>query len=151
MDRSSGPVHRLIFERAVLIDTSALYALADSRDSRHEQATECLNMIAQFHLPVWIANFTIAEAHRLILHNLGTRIGLSFLENVYDGSIAVERAFEIDEQQARNYLSRFADQSIPYTDAISFAIMKRLGIAKAFTFDWHFRLLGFVTIPPFYV
>lgn len=146
-----NPVYRSIFERAVLIDTSALYALADQKDNRHEQATECLHSIAQFHLPVWVTNFTIAEAHRLILHNLGTRIGLSFLEDIYAGGVAIERVLETDEQQARNYLKRFADQSISYTDAISFATMKRLGIGKAFTFDWHFRLLGFVTIPPFYI
>ena len=131
-------MHRSVFERAVLIDTSALYALADEKDDRHDQSTQCLRLIAQFHLPVWVTNFIIAETHRLILHNLGITMGLSFLENIYDGSITVERAFEIDEQQATNYLRRFADQSISYTDATSYAIMKRLGIGKAFSFDWHF-------------
>lgn len=151
MDRGGPTVVRSIFERAVLIDTSALYALADQRDSRHDEATDCLDLIAQSRLPVWVTNYTIIETHRLILYKLGTRMGLSFLENIYDGGITVERVFETDEKQARDYLGRFTDQSISYTDGICFATMKRLRIGRAFTFDWHFRLLGFITIPPFYI
>jgi predicted nucleic acid-binding protein len=74
---------------------------------------------------------------------------MTFLVNIYNGGLTIERAFDADEQQGRNYLQRLNDQTISYCDAISFAVMKRLGIGKAFAFDWHFRLIGFVTIPPF--
>lgn len=151
MDRRNLAVPRCIFEQAVFVDTSALYALVDTEDNNHQQAVDCLHLIAQFHFPIWVTNCTIVECHRCILQSLGSRTGLLFLENIYDAGVPIERALEIDEQQARNYLQRFCDQNISYTDGISFAVMKRLGIGKAFTFDWHFRLLGFVTIPPFYI
>ncbi|MEW6231626.1 MAG: PIN domain-containing protein [Chloroflexota bacterium] len=144
-------IPRSIFERAALIDSSALYALADSRDTNHQEAVNCLRLIAQHRLPLWVTNFTVVETHRRILQSLGGTAGLAFLQNIYDGGLTIERAFQTDEQQARSFLQRFSDQSISYCDAISFAIMKRLGIGKAFAFDWHFRLIGFVTIPPFYV
>jgi predicted nucleic acid-binding protein len=34
-----------------------------------------------------------------------------------------------------------------YTDAVSFALMKRLKIKKAFSFDKHFMISGFANIP----
>lgn len=151
MNRRDLVVPRCIFERAVLIDTSALYALVDTEDNNHLQAVDCLDRIAQFHFPIWTTNFTLVECHHRILQRLGIRAGLLFLENIYDGGVTIERALGIDEQQARNYLQRFSDQNISYIDGISFAVMKRLGIGKAFAFDWHFRLLGFVTMPPFYI
>lgn len=151
MQRGNGSTPRSIFERAVLIDSSALYALADSQNGNHQDAVNCLRLIARHRLPIWVTNFTIVETHRRVLQSLGSTKGLIFLANIYDGGLTIERALDIDEQQARSYLERFDDQSIPYYDAISFAVMKRLGISKAFAFDWHFRLIGFVTIPPFYL
>jgi hypothetical protein len=151
MRRGNAPIARSIFERAVLIDASALYALADSGDACHQDAVDCLRLIAHQRLPLWVTNFTIVETHRRILQSLGGRAGLAFLGNIYDGGLTIERALDADEHQARSYLQRYSDQSISFCDAISFAVLKRLGIGKAFAFDWHFRLLGFVTIPPFYV
>ena len=40
-------------------------------------------------------------------------------------------------------MRKYADQDVSYTDCVSFAIMHRLRIRTAFTFDRHFRLAGF--------
>ena len=91
MQRGNVGIPHCIFERAILIDASALYALADSQDTNHQETVDCLNLIAQHRLPLWVTNFTIVETHRRILHGLGIRAGLSFLANIYDGGVTVER------------------------------------------------------------
>jgi predicted nucleic acid-binding protein len=47
------------------------------------------------------------------------------------------------------YVKRFSDQKLTFTDTINMAVMRRLGLRKVFSFDWHFGLLGFQVIPPF--
>ena len=137
-----------IYKYSVLVDTGPLYALADSADGRHLDARECLRKISTYRLPLYVTTLTIAECHRLILYQLGIQRGLNFLNNVYDGSINIIRLDTDDEDEARGMLQKYQDQSISFTDAGSLAAMKRLGIIKAFSFDWHFDILGFYRIPP---
>lgn len=140
-----------IFESAILIDTSALYALADPRDANHQEAVSCLELIAQYGLPIWVTSYTIAETHARILQGLGVNAGLTFLTNIYDGGLTVERPYESDEQRAVGYVNKFSSLTLSLFDALSFSVMTRLGIGKAFSFDAHFRILGFVLVPPFYI
>jgi len=151
-------VHRVshsLFERAIFIDSSALYALQDSRDAHHYEAVVCLDQLKLRALPVSLSTGTIYETYRLTLFRLGVELSLRFLEAVYDAvpdrSLNIERISEQDERGAREFLYRFSDQKITYIDAINFAMMKRMGIDKAFAFDWHYRLLGFVTVPPLFL
>jgi predicted nucleic acid-binding protein len=44
---------------------------------------------------------------------------------------------------AIRWMRKYADKEISFTDSISFAMMHRLGIRTAFTFDRHFRDAGF--------
>ena len=43
-------------------------------------------------------------------------------------------------------MRKYADQQISFTDCVSFAMMRRLGIGAAFAFDRHFRDAGFQMI-----
>lgn len=150
MQRRSEQTRKVLFDKAVIIDTSSLFALFDNSDQYHQKAANCLHQLANLHLPLWVSNFTIAESHRRILQSFGPRRAFQFLQLFDNGDVTVERALVIDEEQAKTYLSKYDDQDISLNDAISFAIMKRLGIGKAFSFDIHFRLVGFITVPPLY-
>jgi len=143
------PVPRSIYERAVLFDTCALEAIADPRDQYHKDAARCLAMLEQLAYPFYVTVPTIVETHRRLLHKprLGILPALRFLESIYDGSINIIRPLEEDEMQAMEYIRRFADQTLTFTDTISMAVMNRLGLRKIFSFDWHFTLLGFQVIP----
>jgi predicted nucleic acid-binding protein len=41
----------------------------------------------------------------------------------------------------------FGDQAVSFTDALSFAVMRRMRIERAFSFDRHFALAGFELWP----
>ena len=44
-------------------------------------------------------------------------------------------------------MARFADKRLSLTDCASFAVIERLGLAAAFTFDRDFRDCGYLTVP----
>lgn len=53
-----------------------------------------------------------------------------------------------DEQVALGFLEKFADQGGGFTDAVSFALMRRNKLKLAFTYDAHFVRAGFTVWPP---
>ncbi len=52
------------------------------------------------------------------------------------------RAEEVDEDAARAIIYRYTDKDFTFADAVSFAVVKRLRVGKAFTFDGHFGQYG---------
>jgi predicted nucleic acid-binding protein len=40
-------------------------------------------------------------------------------------------------------MRKYSDQAISFTDCVSFVLMRREGIKRAFSFDKHFRYAGF--------
>jgi predicted nucleic acid-binding protein len=44
-------------------------------------------------------------------------------------------------------LERFKEHGLSFHDALVAAVMKRLGIYRAFAFDRHFWLFGFEVLP----
>jgi len=69
---------------------------------------------------------------------------------------AIANAKDEDHQKAKEFLTEskawqiivhFHDKHFSYVDATSFAVMKRLGINDAFSFDEHFRQCSFNRLP----
>ena len=52
----------------------------------------------------------------------------------------------VDESRAISILRSHEDKTYSYCDALSFAVMERLGIAEAVAFDRHFREYGRFTV-----
>jgi hypothetical protein len=59
-------------------------------------------------------------------------------------SVRVIRATLRDEAAGREIIYRYDDKDFSLTDAISFAVMRRLGITTAFSFDRDFIRFGFM-------
>ena len=129
----------------VFVDTSAVYALVDRSDARHQAARETLEALRQRRAQPLLTNFIVAECHALLLTRLGGAIARSWLiKNAW----AIERITEDDESRARAIIERYADKTFSFTDATSFAAMERLGVKAAFAFDPHFRQFGFQILGP---
>jgi predicted nucleic acid-binding protein len=82
---------------------------------------------------------------------LARRAGYSYsgdrIQDLYASkSIEVLPSTREDELEAVRWMRKFADKEISFTDCVSFAMMRRLRIRMALTFDRHFRDAGFQII-----
>jgi predicted nucleic acid-binding protein len=94
------PVGRSLYARAILADTGAFLALANSQNNNHHAAVECLKAITRHRLPVFVLLPTIYESYNRFLFDLGQRPANHFIEEIYDGSINIVRTIEEDEFEA---------------------------------------------------
>ncbi len=134
--------------RRVFVDTSALYALADPRDGNHAAASAIINHLADEPSQLFTTNFIVAEIHALVLTRRGRYRALQALEELYRSSTTIVRVSAQDERQAMGILTRYDDKEFSLTDATSFAVMERLRIPHAFTFDHNFAQYGLTVLTP---
>ncbi len=130
--------------KEIFVDASAWVALAHSQDNNHQAAKKIYPRLTQAYQRFVTTDLVIAEAHALLRYRMGHPLSLRFLESTRT-SPRVERVFATSEfdAQAEAILRRYNDQAFSYADAVSFAVMKQRGIIDAFTYDHHFRVMGF--------
>lgn len=133
---------------SIFVDTGAWIALADKDDAHHREAAPLYPSLLKAHRNLMTSNLVIAETYILILNELGHKAAIEFLEkiNASPRILIIHSTSEI-EADAVIILKKYADQDFSYTDAVSFAIMKRQRIKKAFCFDKHFLTAGFENVP----
>jgi predicted nucleic acid-binding protein len=129
---------------AVFVDSGAWIALALSRDPLHGQAREQWDVLqgsgAKLHtsIPVVIETFTFLD------RNANRDVALAWKQSVYGRGVARILACELrDLEQSWDYFRRPGLHKLSAVDATSFAIMRRMRIRVAYTFDHHFAVVGF--------
>jgi uncharacterized protein len=125
--------------RAVLWDSSAILALLDGDDADHERAKEVAKRIAAERRPSFVTNYVEVEAHALLLRRLGRAIAREWL---LTGGLPIIRVSPQEEEIARAIVARHADKDWSLCDAISFALLERRRVRRAFSFDRHFQQYG---------
>lgn len=138
----------MTWRHSVFVDTSAFAALASVVDQDHDAAKAIQARIVQERRPLVTTNWVLAETHALLLGRVGRHLALRVLLTIDRSGIAIVRVSENDERQARHILEQYDDKDFSLTDATSFALMERLGITRAFTFDRHFAQYGFLPVKP---
>ncbi|MDQ3701114.1 MAG: PIN domain-containing protein [Chloroflexota bacterium] len=136
---STGPAN---VRQAVFVDTSAHYALVDTKDTNHQSARAIGRQLATQHTRLVTTNFILAETHALLLSRVGRPAALAFLDRIDRSSFTLVRISEADEREARNIIGRYNDKDFSLTDATSFSVMERLGLSVAFCFDRNFAQYG---------
>lgn len=124
---------------SVLWDSSAILALLDADDADHARAVTVARQLAAERRPCFVTNYVEVEAHALLVRKLGRALAREWL---LTGGLPVVRALPEEEQHAREILVRHTDKDWTLCDAISFAILDARHVARAFTFDHHFRQYG---------
>src|SRR5919205_3140385 len=134
-------------ERRVFVDSSAYLALLDTDDEHHREAREIIQELAQARYRQFTTNVLLIESHALILSVLGRGRAAQFLTDMEESHTVIIRARAADEARAKQLLFQHTDKDFSFADAISFAVMERLTIRLAFTFDRDFVQYGFPVLP----
>jgi hypothetical protein len=127
------------------VDTSALLALANPRDQYHRQASEALAR-ARANGVTWVSTMLVlAELHGHLLRYLSPTRAREIIQ-----ALSVDETFDwlaVTDQLVKaaldSWMTRFSDQSISLTDAVTFEVMQKERIAVAFAFDKHFIVAGY--------
>jgi len=128
----------------IFIDTGAFLANCLSRDQHAPQAREAWEELAGSGESLLTSSMVLTEFGNLVTQRVDGRFAAVQLHNIYDSPrLRVLRPVESDEREALAVLEKFADQRLSFTDAVSFVLMQRLRVRRAFTFDRHFELAGF--------
>ena len=131
-----------------LLDTSAYFALASSRESRHPGAAAIAARLQAERWRLFTTNYIVAETHALLLIRVNRSVAAQFLAQLDASPTAVIRATRADEQRGRAIIAQYRDKDFSLTDAISFAVMDRLRIPYAFYFDYNFAQYGAALLRP---
>ncbi len=129
----------------LFVDTSAYFALYSADDEFHARA---VTVARAAHRRLFTTNYIVAETHALLLRRLGREVAAKFLAETEHSRTVYVRARLRDEQRAREIIFTHDDKDYTLTDATSFAVMERLRIGAAFTFDRHFAQYGFAVLGP---
>jgi predicted nucleic acid-binding protein len=89
----------------------------------------------------------LIESHALILSVLGRTQAAQFLKDMEESNTVVIRARASDEERAKHILFQYTDKDFSFADCVSFAVMERLAIRLAFSFDRDFAQYGFTVLP----
>jgi len=137
-------------DKRVFIDTSAWIMLLNADEKRHMEAAEAYNNIRTSER--YTSNLVIGETYTWLRMRVGYSKAIEFLQAVntmYSEKMLVIVWSDCDiENRAGDYLRKFSDQDLSFTDAVSFVIMINHEIKAAFTFDKHFTVAGFLPINP---
>lgn len=133
----------------IFVDTGAFLARYVSKDEHHRRARRAWSEIERSRRRCFTSNFVLDETFTL----LGRRTSYPFAAERARGLLAskaltILRPDADDEAKAVNLFAKFADQKVSFTDCVSFALMRRHELNRAFTFDRHFADAGFDLVPP---
>jgi hypothetical protein len=128
----------------VFIDTSAFKALLDENDDFNKKADIKIKELIAQGCELVTSNYVVDETATLIRIRCGLKKALLFKEYLTESEpmINIYRITIKDEMEAWKWFDKNWS-GLSYTDCVSFAMMKRLGITKYFGFDNHFDRAGY--------
>jgi uncharacterized protein len=126
-------------------DTSAFFAAYNRQDQHYREAIEFLRQRPR----LITTNFVVDETITLIRVRASHRLAIELGEDLWQERLA--HLFPVtysDQRTAWQLFKKFDDKRFSFTDCTSFAVMLRLGVLRAFTFDDDFVQTGLFTKVP---
>jgi uncharacterized protein len=125
----------------VLLDASFWIALRDAREPWHSTARRLAEDLLRQRTRFVFTSLILAEALAHFSRSMLMRKQLMD-DAQTNPAMGWEPVPHADELAALDLLRRHGDKSYSFCDAVSFVVMKRLGIQRAASFDEHFRQIG---------
>ena len=130
----------------IFVDTGAWYAAFVPKDKDYRAARAWFKANRA---PLVTTDYVVDELLTLLKANDEFKRALKLGRSLFGQRLArFLRVTDEDLKQAWEVFQKFQDKEWSFTDCVSKVVMERLGIKKAFAFDHHFRLFGFVAVVP---
>jgi predicted nucleic acid-binding protein len=121
---------------SLFVDTSVWYAAADSSDASNARAQEILSEGD----PLVTTDHILVETWTLLRWRIHREAAEAFWAGMRDGVAALETVGPADLLAAWAIGETFPDQDFSLVDRTSFAVMERLGLERAASFDDDFAV-----------
>lgn len=127
----------------IFIDTSAYYALYKIDDKHHQIALKIARNILSSTSKHITTNIIITECLTLISMRVSKEKSLQLGKMILESTTQIVFIDQYYHQKAFGIFQTIKDKNISFADCTSFAVMRYLGIKKAFSFDNDFKKYGF--------
>ena len=130
----------------IFIDTSALLAVLDESDRYHKAAQPFWTQIINEEDVLICHNYILVETSAVLLRQFGKKAVRVFEQDIVPVFHIIWITNEVHSAAASAQL--MANQrSLSLVDCVSFEVMRRTGVRKAFAFDRHFKEYGYEIYP----
>lgn len=135
----------------IFVDTSAFLAIVNEKDDNHTAAVELLEEIKNGKIrikKIITSDYIIDETLTRIRYSVGHKEAVEWGTDILSSKV-IEK-IEIGSEIFRSAWELFCtynDKKFSFTDCTSFALMKKRGIEKVFSFDGDFERIGFILLP----
>jgi predicted nucleic acid-binding protein len=129
----------------LFVDTGPLIARYLKQDGKHTESIKQWDALSKKQgVQLLTTGYVLSETATLLARRAGNQFAAERIRNITASSwIEVRYAGARETTAALNILSKFADQDLSFTDAVSFAVMRQEGLRDAISFDSHFERAGF--------
>jgi uncharacterized protein len=124
---------------SLFVDSSVWYAGVDLSDLDNSRAKAILATTEA----LVTTDHVLVETWLLIRNRMNRKAADQFWEGIKGGAVILEPVGLADLETAWQIGLSFADQEFSLVDRTSFAVMRRLGIERAASFDSHFAVFRY--------
>jgi uncharacterized protein len=130
----------------IFVDTGVWYAANVAEDPSHQAARELLR---HGHGRLLTTDYVLDELVTLLTMRGHRAVAVSLCGELWKGTICrIAWTTTDDAAKAWDVFVKFEDKLWSFTDCVSYAVMKRLGVNQAYSLDEHFGQFGFVVVKP---
>ena len=124
----------------IFFDTGAFLARHIASDPYHLEAVGSWAQLSKAGTPCFTRNFVLDETFTLLARRAGAAFAIERARNILSSeTMTILRPGHEDELSATDDFEKLADQDVSVTDCVSFTLMRRAKLQRAFTLDAHFR------------
>jgi uncharacterized protein len=134
---------------SVFVDTEALFGIKCKADENHKAALHFFNFVLENNVASFVTtDFILFETVTIVKSRIDAQTTIDTGKQLRNSvHIKIVTITENIVSKAWDIFDTYADKDFSFVDCVSFAVMKELGIRKAFTFDRHFKQFWFEMVP----
>jgi len=134
--------------KPIFLDSSFFKAVIDTDDDFYSKARTQWQSLINTNRSLITTNYILDETFTLVRVKCNLRRALELRDVLFKKKInlTIIRVTLDDDASAWEWFEKDWSK-LSFTDCVSFAVMKRLGLTDVATFDAHFKRAGFIIYP----